>query len=388
MKTDRRTFIFQIALSIYLTTVIYDESMFGCMTLFSNISKCLRYMAYLLLIWKVIEDNYYEPNQLLKYGIGILISLVSYVFTNEKVLLFIVLFLMAVTNVYFRDVIKVSLWTVGVCLLSIILFYKFGLIPERFAMGTRSRHSLGFVFPTIGSNHWLYFILMYIAYRKEKLKFIEGIILEGISCYFFVMTDTRNAFAISTIALLLSYVLKLWTRRKKRWLFSFLIKYITFIGTAFFGLLIFLWDKVRFISETVNSLLTNRIALSYWAVQEYGIRLFGQPIQWVSGTNEYETVAKTYNYVDSSYVQILITYGVFILLIVCLGYTLLGLEIVKMQEWYLGGVIVLGAIHSTFDPQFLQMQYNIFFLATGYLLISDKVNRRKYLFGLLKEEQK
>ena len=121
MKTNKGTFIFQIALAIYLATTIFDLSMFGYMALFGMVSKVLRYTAYLLLIWKLIDDSYYKPVQLIKYGAGIVIAFISYRVTGEKLLLFTTLFLMAVTNVYFDNVLKATLWTNGICMLIIML---------------------------------------------------------------------------------------------------------------------------------------------------------------------------------------------------------------------------------------------------------------------------
>ncbi len=388
MKTNKGTFIFQIALALYMATTIFDLSMFGYMNLFSLVSKGLRYFAYLLLIWKLIDDGCYEPRQLLKYGAGILVSLISYRFTGEKLLVFTVLFLMAITNVYFSDVLKVSLWTNGICVFSIIAACKVQLIPERFE-AVRQRRSLGFIFSSIGSNFWLYFVLIYIAYRKEKLTAVEGVVLEGITYYFLVMTNTKSAFAIATAALLMAYLLKLWRGRQRgKRLFAFLIRHITFIGTISFCLLAFLWDKVQFVTTTMDCLLSNRIRLTYEAIQTYGLRLFGQPIEWVGGILGYSTEGKTYNYVDSSYMQIMLSYGIVIILILIIAYSLIGREIVKAHAWYLGLAMLFGAIHSTFDPQFLLFQYNIFLLTIGYLLTATKAERRRYLLGWKGEELK
>ena len=196
------------------------------------------------------------------------------------------------------------------------------------------------------------------------------------------MTDTRNAFSITTFAIILAYTLKVWKGQTGRYLFAFLIKNITWIGSLLFGLLIFLFDKIDFVKENIDIILSNRIQLSHMAIENYGIRLFGQYIEWVGGTNAYDTEWKEYNYVDSSYIQILLSNGIVILLILFLAYYFLGKEIIMARDWYLGLTIVLGAIHSTFDPQFLWIQYNIFILALGYLLVPSRTERRKYLFGL------
>ena len=58
-----------------------------------------------------------------------------------------------------------------------------------------------------------------------------------------------------------------------------------------------------------------------------------------------ETDFSSYNYVDSSSIQILLSYGIIFLIVLLIGYHLLGKRIVERQEWYLGLVIVLSAVH-------------------------------------------
>lgn len=380
--TNKGTFIFKVALSIYLVTMMIDTSMFGYMELFSLISKVMRYFSYLLLIWKIIGEGQYVPNQLIGYSICGLVSLVSFWFTGSKPIVFLVLFLIAVTNVYFQEILKISLWTNGICLVIIMVCCRIGLIPDRYEAGNRDRHSLGFNFVTTSCNYWLYFVLLYVCYRGKKITWMECILLEAVTYYFFAMTDTKNAFAVTSFVIILAYLLKVWKEQKGKYLVAFFIKNITWIGTVLFGVLMFLFDKVNFVTETLNSILSNRINLTCIAVENYGIRLFGQYIEWVGGTNQYDTEWRDYNFVDSSYMQILLNYGIVILLILLIAYHFLGREIVKARDWHFGLAITLGAIHSTFDPQFLWMQYNIFILALGYLLIPDRSERRKYLFGL------
>lgn len=382
MNTNKGTFIFKFALSIYLVTMMVDTSMFGCMELFTLMSKIMRYFAYLLLVWKIIKESNYVPKQLIRYSICILISLISYQITGSKLIVFLTLFLIAISDICFREILKISLWTNGLCLATVIFCYKVGLIPDRYEPNSRERHALGFNFTTTGSNYWLYFVLLYICYRKRKITWMECILLEAITCYFFAMTDTKNAFAITTLVIIFAYLLKIWKEYYGRYLFVFFIKNITCIGTILFIVLMFLFDKIDFVSKTIDEILSNRLTLSCAAMEDYGVRLFGQPIEWVGGTNIFDTEWRVYNYVDSSYMQILFSYGIIVLMILLIGYHFLGREIVMAKDWYFGLVIVLGAIHSTFDPQFLWMQYNIFILALGYLLLPDRIERRKYLFGL------
>ncbi|WP_206763316.1 hypothetical protein, partial [Clostridium perfringens] len=61
---------------------------------------------------------------------------------------------------------------------------------------------------------------------------------------------------------------------------------------------------------TVNKLITGRLALGRNAFDTFGVHLFGtRNVQFIGSGGKTESVIG-YNYVDSSYVQMLFTYGI------------------------------------------------------------------------------
>ena len=381
-RKNKSTILFCIAFSLYLMTMIFSASMFGIMNIGSMLIKLVKYIGYALMFWKIISESRFSSGQVIRYiGIAVII-LAIYHCTGNKTLIYLCLFITAAADVCFSEILKTYLWTNGICMLVIILCRFLMLIPARDEFSeTRSRYALGFDFVTTGANYWMYLVLAYVCYRKKKLTLAEAVILEIITYVFFIFTDTKNAFAITTLAIVIALILKIWNEQFGRQIFSFFIKYITLIGTLLISVLIFFFDKSTFVSETINDLLTNRIQLSYDAVQKYGIKLFGQAINWVGGAIYFEKEYVDYNYVDSSYMQIMLSYGIVLLIAIIIGYYLIGRMIVKEKAWYLGLVIILSAVHSTFDPQLMWIQYNVYFLTLGYLFIPDKEKRRQYLFG-------
>ena len=376
--------IFCIAFSIYLTTMIFTASMFGNMQVFSLILKLTRCGAYVLLLWKIIIETRYASGQMIRYALGAVGVLIVYNYSRYTWVVFLFLFLIACADVHFQDILKTYLWTNGIGIAIVAISSVLELIPARNSITEeRQRYAIGFDYVTTGANFWMYWVLAYICFRKKKITLVEVAILEGITWIFYVLTDTKNAFAITTLAIIAALFLKVWNGRFGKGLFVFLIKDITILGTCLMGGLVYLYDKSEFVSTTVNELLTNRLSLSYEGVQNYGIHLFGRAIEWIGGTVYYDTETDfgSYNYVDSSYIQILLSYGIIFLIVLLIGYHLLGKRIVEQQEWYLGLVIVLSAAHSMFDPQLLWLQYDVFVLCLGYLFITGRDRQMQYLFG-------
>lgn len=381
-KENRSTIVFCIAFSIYLASMIFDASMFGIMTVCSVFLKLARYGAYALMLWKIIMDTEFSSGQIMRYVLCAVEILLVYHCTGNKNLIFLFLMIIAISDVCFSKILKTYIWTSGLCIGTVVLFSALDLIPLRDEFTeARPRCALGFDFVTTGANFWMYLVMAYICYRGKKITWMEAVILEIITYVFFVLTDTKNAFAITTLAIAMALILKVWNEQFGRKIFSCLIKYTTLIGTLLIGALTFFFDKSTFVSETINELLTNRLQLTYDAVQDYGIKLFGQAINWVGGAVYFEKEYVDYNYVDSSYMQIMLSYGIVLLIMIIVGYSLLGKMVVKEKAWYLGLVIILSAVHSTFDPQLMWIQYNVYFLTLGYLFLPDKEKRRQYLFG-------
>ena len=129
-------------------------------------------------------------------------------------------------------------------------------------------------------------------------------------------------------------------------------------------------EQVQWMSN-LNKIISGRLTLGYNAFETYGIRLLGQPIQWVGGAREYIKDSGKYNYVDSSYIQILINYGIIIFVLICLLFVALGWKAAKTNDIYLMLILVTIAMHSALDPQLLWMAFNPFIMCYSYFRKSD-----------------
>ena len=89
------------------------------------------------------------------------------------------------------------------------------------------------------------------------------------------------------------------------------------------------------------------------------------------------SVFDDYLYVDSSFVNILLHYGVILLIIIWFSYyQLIKREYFNTIEML---VFVVLIIHSMFDPQFFELMYNPLLLLIG---VSWTMGRHKYQEGL------
>ena len=106
------------------------------------------------------------------------------------------------------------------------------------------------------------------------------------------------------------------------------------------------------------------MSLGHSGFQNYGIRLWGQQIVWSAGSLNEELA---YNYVDSSYVQMLLNFGPIILEMVLAGAVTVGIALTKKKDTYLLLVLTIIAAHTTFDPQLMWIGYNTFVMMYSYI---------------------
>jgi len=114
--------------------------------------------------------------------------------------------------------------------------------------------------------------------------------------------------------------------------------------------------------QILNVSLTGRLSLGHKALSLYGVHMFGQRIDWELQQRA-TSVFDNYLYVDSSFVNILLHYGVILLVVIWYSFYQLNkrghFNTVEML------VFIVLILHSMFDPQFFELMYNPLLLLMG-----------------------
>ena len=200
--------------------------------------------------------------------------------------------------------------------------------------------------------------------RKDKLRLIEMIVMVLISSYLFTITDTNSAYIFNIVVIVLAFLIRFNKLSKP---ISIINKYIMPLSVLLVGISLYIYRSGMEIGDELNKLLTGRLSLGSEAWDTYGATLFGNKIKWVV-ENEWLSQVR-YNYVDSSYLNILFNYGLIILLFIVIGYSIVGnLEI--SNNIYYSLMILIIALHSAYDPQLLEISANPSILFLGYLFLN------------------
>ena len=132
-------------------------------------------------------------------------------------------------------------------------------------------------------------------------------------------------------------------------LFSSLILYLTYH---------FSWTSPFYVK--INQFITGRLGLGKNAFNLYELNWFGtRGVQFIGSGGSTESVL-SYNYVDSSYVQMLFTYGIIPVLALILIYVLVSRDEFKKGRYLYVAILSLITVNCMIEAFWFVPSYNIF----------------------------
>ncbi len=287
-----------------------------------------------------------------------------------------IMLIVSVKNINFRKVLV--FWSVSIFLFMLFVFIllKLGIIENtlRIQLGGRYRFSQGYQFVSLGANYLFHITLVYLYLRKNRVRFLEIMLLGIVNYYFYINTDTKSAFFLSILALIVVYLFRNKELNQRTLKVTGIIVWTA--GVIVPVVLTYFYNPSIKFFQILNTTLTGRLSLGHKTMSLYGVDLFGQRIDWELQQRS-TSVFDNYLYVDSSFVNILLHYGVILLFVIWLSYYLL------IKRGYFNTVEMLVFIvlilHSMFDPQFFELMYNPLLLLIG---VSWTMDRHKYQEGI------
>ena len=123
------------------------------------------------------------------------------------------------------------------------------------------------------------------------------------------------------------------------------------------------------ILKSINSLLSNRLYYSQYSMKTYGVHLFGQKIAWVGWGGYGHTtfqLTQTYNYVDTSYLKLLLENGILVWGVIMLGWTWTSVCAYKHNNIYLLLSLGILAGYCMVEQWLMNIGANPFVLMLAY----------------------
>ena len=249
--------------------------------------KIIRYLCYIEFFAKIIIDL--KNGKKITWTI-IIISLLAFLITivsKNRNILFIVLILIALRNMDFDKLIKISFKIFMTLFLVVISFAMIGILPNwEFSRGNTTRYALGFIYATDAIGMYLVTILMFFYIKKDHSTKTELLILETINVFMYSYTNGRVSFFLISIILFIQFLSR-FNFTKKMFYNTCIQKGLKFVCNTlpiilFLGMhiLVIMYANNNVIANKANKLISDRIKLTYQAYRNYDVNLFGNNIKW------------------------------------------------------------------------------------------------------------
>lgn len=316
------------------------------------------------------------PGLLLFLGMCVVGALVK-VCSDSFEIIDLAFLLFAASRFELRHVVKVCLVTVAACVVVVVALALLGVIQNYvfWRAATEPRYGLGFLYSTFLSHYYLNIVLMYAYIRRGRLRSWEMLAALVIDVVIFGATDSRNSFLLVIFTLAILKGCQLVSARHKvppaalrlmgQWSFLLLAVASAAVVVAY--------DPTSQAWARMNEISSNRVSQTRTAFETYGLTPFGQEIEFstnglvneggeIKKVSEYNAAGDR-NYVDSSYLNILLTKGVVTFALVMGMATLGGAKAARDGDWALCAVLFVVALHSVLDPQLINLPYSGFLFA-------------------------
>jgi hypothetical protein len=282
--------------------------------------------------------------------------------SGERNVLITAILLSSIYGCNSKSLVKISMLVQGAILIVTVLLAWLGVTDNTMVDTERMRYSLGFSWTSFAPNLFLFITLQYV-YLREKMKWFDYLILELVNIYFYIFTNTRMSFLLVSLFLVLHAGCTFSNHLKN--LFRTLLcrfKRIVCISPLIGAMIAFFLPLYKAGSKIwllLNAGFSGRLWQSKSGIINYGFTFFGQKVD-IEGFSVAGSIGGDSNYIDSSYLQIGINYGLIILGLVLSIYVLAIVKAYRRRNFTLVSILCMVVVFSIEDPFLFDLRFNIF----------------------------
>ena len=284
----------------------------------------------------------------------------------EKFIVFLGIFMLAFAGFDNQKVIKAYLVSVGIMVAMAIFSSLGGFISNDIYYDDvfHNRSSLGIIYPTNLAAIIVYLLVgVWIVWGDKLTDPIVAMLALLSALFAYHVTYSATSTICSLLLCVLTLIHSLLCHHIIKAKGKRTIGVIAVLAYPLIGTLTFLLMAAYQHGYTLAGFpkaIVDRIGLAAQAWNQYGLTLFGSPLQQI-GTSLYPTNV-SYNFVDNSYAQMLLNYGIIFFVAISVLW-----EISAFRSWQKGDYrmtlgMALIALQSFLEHRFPQLNYNIFLI--------------------------
>lgn len=403
-KTGLGNKLFYIGFLLYCTATFLQTTMLVENAAAERLFVYMRYLAFALGFAQVVK-NWIAPER----GIApirkkterkravwcmilLLVAGVSSLVSHDRTFLACVLFIMASERAGHRRMFRITFLFLVCGTAFVMLLAGTGVIPD--LMFKRQdipvRHSLGFNYPSMAMSCLFFIVTIYLWLRSMEITAAELAVIELVNFAMYRLTDARFGFLMIA---LLPVIVYLWNRASVRKRIRNLAggRLLPVIGRLadstglLLTVLLFLMIALlpTGLGQLLDRLLTGRLGYARAALQNYGVHLFGNRIEWIGFGGSYDTdsLLAEYNYVDNSYGFLLLNFGILVLIMIL---AMLYVTARRARLEYTDGralLVVWMMLYCFVEPRLADIYLNPFLFLAAPFVCGRRKRIRKRMGG-------
>ena len=350
-----------LLVSIVVSAVVFFNTISTTMLdrTFFQVKVNFLFWVVLLLGLRFLYKMRVSYNYLILSTLLLLSGVLVYFQTNRLNFLVYSMLLVLLVNVDMKVVLRNYVVVAGILVVGVFLLSLVGMVPNlQYNRAGVIRNSFGFIYPTDFASHCFYLFLAISYLLKDKFIWTRSLFGVLLSAFIIKYCDARlNALSILLATVIFIYFY--YSNGKKLKIFALLpYSAVVFASTVTYLSYKFSWSNPFLVS--INKLITGRLALGRNAFDTFGVHLFGtRNVQFIGSGGKTESVIG-YNYVDSSYVQMLFTYGIAPVVLLIIIYVVASRKQYKDGQYLFVAILSLIAFNCMIEAFWFVPTYNIF----------------------------
>lgn len=265
----------------------------------------------------------YKLSEFIKIIILLCISFLVYITCKKEVVLLSTFTIILCKGINYKKLFKYVLIIQSITFVTIISLSLFGFRENKLFTHIRidniiNRYDLGFGHPNTLHLYFCLIACMYIYIYYNRISIFHLSIIFVLNLILYKISGSRTGFINIIFLLAVTFIFKKYFNRlrKKRFVLTLLMP-----SCALFSVMTAIFYGKYKILNTIDILLQGRVNYSKYFLDNYSMSLFGN-----------EIVYNTYHIIDSSYILLLVNYGIIMFTVFLIGYYLLIKKMIREER--------------------------------------------------------
>jgi hypothetical protein len=333
----------------------------------------LRIFLIVIIVTKAVVEEEIDYISVLLCALTAIVFLIAWKHNDYVILSDAVLLISGCRGISFRKIVKVYLFTCSFLLIITMVFALTGRIENLiyYRNEIRPRISFGIAYPTDFSAHVFYIILAFCYLKKERIKYWEISSIVALGIFVYVFCEARlNTICILLTAGAMTYNKICYVRAtKERTTYNMnpILSVILCLSTTLSAMMMIgltlIYSPRNKLLLFLDKVLSYRLSYGKKGIDIYGNSIFGQQIPLIGGGRS-KIWPVNYFFLDSSYLFILLQYGILVLGIILLLFLIMSFRARKVQDWTLLWLIAIMSLQCVVEHHMLDVSYNVLLWGT------------------------